>query len=152
MALFRTLAHSERMLTKVGQAGLLDKDSPIEMIDREIVILRTSARCGCAYEWGVHVKAFSAFVGLTQDQIRATTLSGATSDAWTGHQSLLIEMVDELVDSKTISNCLWSRADDSFTVEQIMELILLVGFYHSIAFLNNVLRTEQEPSTPKMCD
>lgn len=50
IALFRTLAHSERILKKVGQSGLLDKASPIDMIDREIVILRTSARCNCSYE------------------------------------------------------------------------------------------------------
>lgn len=152
IALFRTLAHSERILKKVGQAGLLDKGSPIDMIDREIVILRTSARCGCDYEWGVHVTAFSAYVGLTGQQINATAHGDATADVWNGHQSLLIELVDELVDSKTISDRLWSRVDGVFTTEQIMELILLVGFYHSIAFLNNVLRVEQEPGTPKMCD
>ncbi|HEV7760231.1 MAG TPA: hypothetical protein VGO78_14620 [Acidimicrobiales bacterium] len=28
------------------------------MRDREIVIDRTCARCGCQYEWGVHVAFF----------------------------------------------------------------------------------------------
>ncbi len=150
IALFRTLAHSERILKKVGQSGLLDRDSPIKMIDREIVILRTSARCDCDYEWGVHVKAFSSYVGLSQEQISATVHGSSTSEVWGTEHSTLIQMVDELVDRKKISDSVWLCLNEIYTSGQIMELILLVGFYHSIAFLNNSLQVEQEPDTPSM--
>lgn len=43
--------------------------------EREIVIDRTCARCGCEYEWGVHVAAFGSAVGLTPDQLEETARS-----------------------------------------------------------------------------
>jgi alkylhydroperoxidase family enzyme len=43
--------------------------SPAHLPPREIVIDRVRARCGCEYEWGVHVAYFAARVGLTAEQI-----------------------------------------------------------------------------------
>jgi alkylhydroperoxidase family enzyme len=63
LRLFRTIAHNPRVLEKIRASNLLDRGS-LDRRDREIVILRTTARCGCEYEWGVHVAFFSAKVGL----------------------------------------------------------------------------------------
>ena len=38
---------------------LLSKRYALSLREREIVIDRVCARCGCAYEWGVHVAAFA---------------------------------------------------------------------------------------------
>lgn len=148
IGLFRTLARSERILKKVGQSGLLDRASPIDMLDREIVILRTSARCQCRYEWGVHVAAFSAHVGLSSAQIKNTSELAINDELWTAQQKLLIQLVDELVDSKTLSDQCWQALSAHYNDAQMMELLLLTGFYHSIAFLNNALKIPQEPGTP----
>ena len=54
LKLFRTLVRnreiSERM--RVLGAGILGRASSIDLPDREIVIDRVCARCGCEYEWG----------------------------------------------------------------------------------------------------
>ena len=148
IALFRTLAHSERALKKVAQSGLLDRESPIEMRDREIVILRTCVRCHCPYEWGVHVHAFAKHVLLTPAQVDDSASTHIDPTIWSEKERILIHWVDELVDDKSISDNLWNKASKVFSTNQLMELILLVGFYHSIAFLNNTLRITQEPGTP----
>src|SRR5690349_16289700 len=61
LALFRTIAHhptlSERM-RGLGAAFL--GRGTIGLRARELLILRTTARCGAEYEWGVHVSAFAA--------------------------------------------------------------------------------------------
>src|SRR5258708_22936193 len=54
LMLFRTMAKSPRIFAKMFAGGLLDK-GPLGLRQREIVIDRTTARLGCAYEWGVHV-------------------------------------------------------------------------------------------------
>jgi hypothetical protein len=46
--------------------SLLDR-GPVSRRHREIVIDRTCARCGCAYEWGVHVALFAQRVALTAE-------------------------------------------------------------------------------------
>ena len=61
--LFRTLAQNGRILGKIRAANLLDRGA-LERRERELVILRTCARCHSEYEWGVHVAVFAERVGL----------------------------------------------------------------------------------------
>src|SRR5258708_39855945 len=69
LALFTTLARVPRVYDRFRAGSLLDR-GPIALRHREIVINRTCARCGCAYEWGVHVAFFAQRVVLTPEQIR----------------------------------------------------------------------------------
>src|SRR6185436_18451878 len=64
IALFRTLAHAPRVLARIKAGGLLDR-GPVPLRLREIAILRTTARCGAGYEWGVHVAGFAGKAELT---------------------------------------------------------------------------------------
>src|SRR5437667_11944788 len=71
LALFTTLARVPRIYERFRAGSLLDR-GPVSLRHREIVIDRTCARCGCAYEWGVHVAFFAQRVALTPAQVRAT--------------------------------------------------------------------------------
>jgi len=144
LTLFRTLAVNERVFLRLMAGGLLDRGS-ITLREREIVIDRTCARCGCAYEWGVHVAFFAERVGFTPEQVRATVQGGSDDRAWTDEERLLVRLVDELHDSAAISDPLWESLTDAFSLEQILELIALVGFYHTVSFLANGLRLAPEP-------
>jgi alkylhydroperoxidase family enzyme len=144
LALFTTLARVPRVYERFRAGGLLDR-GPLSMRHREIVIDRTCARCGCSYEWGVHVAFFAQRVGLTPEQIRATVHGESSNPAWTGEEPLLIRLVDELHDRADISSELWEALAKSFNVEQIFEMIALVGFYHTVSFFANGLRLAPEP-------
>jgi alkylhydroperoxidase family enzyme len=54
-------------------------------------------------------------------------------------------LVDELHDSANISDELWDALRGAFSVDQIFELIALVGFYHTVSFFANGLRLPLEP-------
>ena len=95
LALFRTVAHNPRVLSRWRGGGLLDKGS-ITLRQRELIILRTTARLKAEYEWGVHVAYFKAKAGFSDTEIAATLHSGATS-GWSAEESVLIEMTDALV-------------------------------------------------------
>ena len=144
LKLFTTLARVPRVYDRFRAGSLLDR-GPVSMRHREIVIDRTCARCGCAYEWGVHIAFFSRRVELTPDQARATVLGAADDPVWADEERLLIQLVDELHDSAGISDELWTALVAAFTVDQILELIALVGFYHTVAFFANGLRLPLEP-------
>jgi alkylhydroperoxidase family enzyme len=149
LSLFTTLARVPRIYERFRAGSLLDR-GPVSLRHREIVIDRTCARCGCAYEWGVHVAFFGERVALSPQQIRATVRGDANDPAWSGEESLLIRLVDELHDSADISNQLWNDLAKTFSLEQLFELIALVGFYHTVSFFANGtrLRAESFAATP----
>jgi 4-carboxymuconolactone decarboxylase len=151
LVLFRTLGRSERILDKVSKGGLLDP-GPVSLRDREIVIDRTCARCGCEYEWGVHTAIFAERVGLDAAQRAALVQGDADDPAWSGNERLLIRLVDELHETAQISDALWRDLATAFSDEQILELIALAGFYHMIAFFCNGLRLPNEPWAPAFAD
>ena len=144
LALFTTLARVPRIWDRFRAGSLLDR-GPVSLRHREVVINRTCARCGCAYEWGVHVAFFAQRVGLTPEQLRATVHGGGDDPAWSDDERLLVRMVDELHDSASLSEEVWDGLSATFSVEQILELIALVGFYHTVSFLANALRLPSEP-------
>ena len=89
LRLFRTLAHNPRVLRKFRLGSLLDRGA-IERRDREIVILRTCARCGSEYEWGVHVAVFAARCGLTPAEVAATLGADSQDASWSPRDRLLV--------------------------------------------------------------
>src|SRR5262249_28855049 len=94
LRLFRTLARSPLLFERMRPLGsaLLNRGT-LPPRNRELVILRTSARCGAEYEWGVHAAAFAAAVGLDDGDLAATTAPIAARP--------LLAAVDELLDHAT---------------------------------------------------
>jgi len=123
--------------------GLLDKGS-ISLREREIVVNRATARCGSEYEWGVHVAFFAEACALTREQIEATVHGIADAACWTPRERLLIRLVDALHETATIDDTLWAALRREFQEEQLIELIVLTGFYHMVSFVTNGLRLPLE--------
>jgi alkylhydroperoxidase family enzyme len=142
LALFRTLARNERVFLRLMAGGLLDRGS-ITLREREIVIDRACARCGCEYEWGVHVAFFAERVGLGPDQLAA--VAGGDPAALPERERLLLRLVDALHDDARVDDALWAALRAHFTEEQLVELVALAGFYHLISFVANALRIPLEP-------
>lgn len=148
IALFRTMAKNPRILRKFRLGNLLDRGS-LSLRQRELVILRTSALCGAEYEWGVHVAYFNAKVGFDAEQLYASVWQGAEAACWQSEEALLVRLCDELHASSRLSDALWSELSSRFSAEQLIELISLAGFYHSIAYLLNGCGIELEPGAPR---
>jgi alkylhydroperoxidase family enzyme len=143
LVLFRTIASVPRIWGKFLAGSLLDK-GPLSLRQREIVIDRVCARCGCAYEWGVHVAFFAGRVELTEAQVQALATDGADAPVWSEDERLLIRAVDALHDTIDIPDALWSALADAFSREQILEVIALCGFYRTVAYYCRALRLPTE--------
>lgn len=149
LRLFRVIHRNPELASRmfVLGAGLLGHGS-LPALDREIVIDRVCARTGCHYEWGVHVAAFAAQVGLTPEQVQATAAKN-TEGPWTPRQTALLRAVDELHDTAHISDETWAVLREHYDEPQVLELLALVGWYHTISYIANALHLEAEPwATP----
>jgi alkylhydroperoxidase family enzyme len=128
--------------------SLLDRGS-IARRDREIVILRTCARCGSEYEWGIHVAVFAARCGLTPEEVAASLRTDTDHTPWSARDRLLVRLADELHDSASISEALWGELAGRFRADQLIELVVLAGFYHTVSFLTNAIQIEPEEAAPR---
>ena len=150
LKLFRTVAWNEHVLERFRTTGayLLNFGS-LEPLEREIVIHRTCARCGCEYEWGVHAAVFARQVGLSEEQLEATVAGDPSAPVWSPRQALLVRLADELHDDATVSDGLWEELARHWDPPQLIELVALAGFYHLVSFAANTARVELEPGAER---
>jgi 4-carboxymuconolactone decarboxylase len=146
LKLFRTLVRNRELAGRMLPlaAGILGRSSSIDPRDREIVIDRVCARCGCEYEWGVHAAIFGEALGIASDVLAATANAAATDPVWSNRDRLLIRLVDELHDTAHVSDELWAEISMVFSEAQMIELLTMVGWYHAISFIANAARVPFE--------
>jgi hypothetical protein len=109
----------------------------VEPREREIVIHRTCARAGAEYEWGVHAVAFGRPLGLTDTQLAATVHGDADDPAWSQRDGLLVSLCDELHDTATVSDGLWERLAAEWPPDQLLEFVIIAGWYRLISYVIN---------------
>ena len=146
LALFRTLTRHLPLAQAMLPLGklLLGKKATLGMHEREIVIQRVCARLGCEYEWGVHATFFGAPAGIDERTMKATVLGRPDDQVWRGTDALLVRLVDELHYGACISDALWRELAAHFTPAQLLEVLVLAGWYHVIAFVANGAGVERE--------
>ena len=146
LALFRTLAIHDELFSRMRPlgSGLLGHGR-IAPRDREIVIHRACALTGAEYEWGVHAVVYGRSVGLTEEQLGATRHGEADDPAWSADDRALIELVDQLHDTCTIEDVLWARLAERFDDDQLLELLIIAGWYRLISYVVNAVGVELEP-------
>jgi alkylhydroperoxidase family enzyme len=149
LVLFRTLARSGRAWRKFRAGSLLDP-GPLSLREREILILRTCARAGCEYEWGVHVAVFAKAAGLTGAEVAATALAPPTPGGWSAAELALISAADALHERATLAQGEFDALRAHYSDEQILEVLLLCGFYRTVAYLANGLELPLEPGAPRL--
>ena len=92
----------------------------------------------------MHVVSFGQAVGLSQETLAATVTNNPLDSIWSKGESLLVQMVDELHDTSTITDVLWNQLAARWTPAQLIELCIIVGWYHLISFVANAARVLPE--------
>jgi alkylhydroperoxidase family enzyme len=155
IGLFRTFARNMPMTTGMSRWGRyeLGRQLSLTLRERELVILRTCARCGCEYEWGVHLMFFTGRAGLTDAEISSLTHGGPGDPCWTSaRERALIRVADALHDSSDIDDTLWDSARETMDEAQLLDLFLLCGWYHAISFAARAARVALEPGALRFAD
>lgn len=60
-----------------------------------------------------------------------------------------MRLVDQLHDTNNVDEALWAELKAEFEDEQIIELVVLTGYYHMVSFTVNALRLPMEDYAPR---
>jgi alkylhydroperoxidase family enzyme len=144
--IFRTIDHNHDLFKAFLALGthLLGGDT-LPPREREIVILRTGWRCGSEYEFGQHT-VIGRDAGLTDDEI--ARLADAGGGQWGAEDHALVEMVDELCSDNVVSDATWRALSARWTEPQLLELVVLTGYYRLVSGLLNSAGVALEARTP----
>ena len=114
--------------------------------DRELLILRTAWRCRSTYEWGQHVRLAKA-AEISDEEIDRI-VAGPGAPGWDPFDRTLLAAVDELHEDACITDATWSALTAHYDERQVIEVPMLVGQYHMVAFALNSLGVQREPGVP----
>lgn len=114
--------------------------------DLELFILRTGWLCRSGYIWGEHVK-FGKAAGLTPEEIERLT-QGSTAPGWNESDRALNRLAEELHETCFVSDGTWAAIAAHFSEQQIIELLMIAGSYHEVAYLYNAMRVRLIPGNP----
>lgn len=146
LQLFRVFARHPLLAERLMPWGgfMLGRHAMLPLRDREVVIDRVCARCGAEYEWGVHVAAFAKAAGFTPAQLVAIERGRADDAALTERDALLVRLVDSLHDTADVDDELWAQLAAVWSEPQLLELLLLAGWYRAISYVCNAARVPLE--------
>ncbi len=140
--IFTTLARHPRLLKRWSAfGGMLLAGGTLPARDREILILRTAANTGADYEWGHHL-AIGRSAGLTDAEMNDLALPLADSSA--SQDGLLVRAADELHRSSVLTDVTWAALAQIYNEQQLIEICMVVGHYHLVAFTLNSLGVRLE--------
>jgi 4-carboxymuconolactone decarboxylase len=144
--IFRTIARNEPLARGfLSLGGHLLRGEGLPAREREIVILRTGWRAQSEYEFGQHTTIGLA-AGLTDDEVR--WLADAGEPRWSAADASLVRMVDELCADDVVSDATWAELAARWQQEQLLELLVLAGYYRLVSGLLTSAGVALEPGTP----
>ena len=139
--IFSTLARHQRLMRAwLPFGGFLLARGVLPARERELLILRTGWNCSSAYEWGQHVRISEA-LGMEREEILRVA-GGAEAEGWSPADAALLRAADELHADAKISERTWAELSESHDERGLIEIAMLVGHYHMVAFAMNSLEVE----------
>lgn len=108
--------------------------------DRELLILRTAVLCGAEYEWGQH-RLIGLSAGISEEEV-GWVRSG--DGDWEPFDAALLGAADELHADARISDDTWETLASRYDERQLIEVPMVVGHYHMVAFTLNSLGVQLE--------
>lgn len=149
--LHKTLAHSPDMMTAwMGFAEHVLRNSSLTERDREIVILRIAWNTRSTYEWGMHAMV-ARRVGMNDADL-AAAVEGPEAARWNGHERALVQAVDEIMAGWQVTDETWAALSETYTPEQLVDLMMLIGEFLLVALTLNALRITPEPGLDGLPD
>lgn len=148
LLLFRVIGRSRRAWQKLAGGSLLDGET-ITLREREIVILRTTARCGCDYEWQVHAELFARRARLSAEQVANSAADEIDASLWSEDEATLFATVDALLERRALTETEFARFRAERSDEEVLEVFQLVGFYQGVSLICGALNIWVEAAEPE---
>ncbi|MEE9608290.1 MAG: carboxymuconolactone decarboxylase family protein [Myxococcota bacterium] len=145
LKVFRMMANAEtcfRPLLSLGTAILGRQKLDAKL--RELAILRIARLSSCQYEWVQHVPIAKA-TGASQAQIEALERGAADADCFDPAERSVLRFTDEVVQNVKASDAAFAELNQRFSAQEIVELILAIGYYMTVARLLESTEVDLDP-------
>jgi 4-carboxymuconolactone decarboxylase len=141
---FRMLAHAPSVSASVLRLVFaLLTETALDPELRELVILRVAQRCRGTYVWVQHV-ALARTAGVSDFQIAA--LQRVEPPAWlfSDRERTALGFADEVSDACRATDDTFRAVRELFSPREVVELVLLIGYFRMISGLMTTLDVEVE--------
>jgi alkylhydroperoxidase family enzyme len=143
LELFTTLAHHPKLLKRWSAfGGLLLFGGELPARARELLILRTAWNSEATYEW-VHHQSLARVAGLDETEV-ARVAAGPSAEGWGEDDADILRAADELHEGARISDATWQALSGRYSQAQLIEICMVVGQYHLVAFTLRSLGVQLE--------
>lgn len=140
--IFRTMAHAETTFPSQLRLGsaILSRQT-LGHLERELLVLLVASLEGGEYEWHQHVPIARA-VGISTSQIEAIQSEELTGDIFSDREKSLLAFGRQVVVDVRVQDDVFEHVRQYFTEQEVVEAILAIGFYMTMARLTEVAQTE----------
>lgn len=144
LQVFRAIAHAPTVLDPwLGLGGALLTSLNLDPVLRELAIIEVAIGTACDYERRQH-ELIGQGVGVTDEQIAALGRRDLDDAALRPHGPML-SVVAEVVADHGCSEASMSSLRQVLPDRDVVELLLVIGYYIGLAVLINALDIETEP-------
>jgi 4-carboxymuconolactone decarboxylase len=109
----------------------------------ELTILRVAHRTQSQYAWVQHV-ALAQLVGVSDEQIAALQQDETGMEHFTTKEQLMLAFADEVMQTPRLSDVIFEQMRSHFSSREIIELLLVVGWYWAVSRLMTILEIEPD--------
>jgi alkylhydroperoxidase family enzyme len=136
------LAHAEGQFVPWMQlSNSLINASELDPELREVAILRVASLSpGAEYEWVQH-EQIAREIGLSEDRIRAIRSGNCAKP----HDQLICDFTEQVVTALSPTPDTWGAITDLLSARQIVELMIVIGHYMSLARIMATAQIDPDP-------
>jgi alkylhydroperoxidase family enzyme len=145
-SVFRMLAHAPAVSApalRLVAAILTETDLGTRM--RQMLILRVAERCQARHAWIQH-GAIAVAVGVGAAQLASLELGEIPDGLLSGQERLALAFVDAILDDPRVDDDTFARVREQFSPRQVVEMLLIVGYFRMMASLMTTLDVEPDPA------
>lgn len=151
--IFKAMAHATTNfvpLLRLGASILTEQQ--LDATLRELAILLAVKALGGRYEWVQHVPIALA-CGVTQEQVDALERGEVRAPCFDDRERRYLAFVVESIESTRASDAAFTAAAETFSPRELVETLLTIGFYQTMARLTECLDVDLDaPAGMKVVD
>jgi alkylhydroperoxidase family enzyme len=145
---FKTMVRHRELFRVWNEFGRTVFKGRLPDRDRELLILRTAWLTRCRFEWAHHQPLVER-LGMSAQEIRRIT-RGPDAGGWSELDAALLRAVDELHTRSDIGDATWKVLRAHYDDAELIEIPVVVGQYHLVAFFNNAFGVEVDARLPSL--
>jgi alkylhydroperoxidase family enzyme len=144
--IFRMMAHAETcVLPQVRLGAAILSDQELSHSNRELLILLVAQLEGGEYEWIQHVP-IALGVGASQAQVDALEAGNFADAAFSSEEKALLAFGKEVIENVRVARATFAEVKAHFSDREVVETILAIGFYMTMARLTEATETDLDPA------